>query len=75
MAVFEHDPKDGDKSKTFRDAFGPGQIETHIRQGIQTCWMFLPEGKRNIDEVERQVRRIVDRVFQNLRDNEKELSE
>jgi len=37
--------------------------------------MFLPEGKRNIDEVERQVRRIVDRVFQNLRDNEKELSE
>jgi hypothetical protein len=36
--------------------------------------MSLPANKRNIDEVEREMRRIVDRIFKNMRDDEKERS-
>jgi len=37
--------------------------------------MSLPANKRNIDEVEREVRRIVDRIFMNMREDEQQRSE
>jgi len=39
------------------------------------CWMSLPANKRNIDEEEREVRRIVDRIFKNMREDEQQRSE
>lgn len=53
---------------------GPGAIEHGLRQSIQACWMFLPADKRSVDEVERQVRRLIDRIFKNLRDDEQSFS-
>jgi hypothetical protein len=50
---------------------GPGHVDQAIRQAVQVCWMTLPKDKRNIDEVERQIRRLVDRALKDLReDNE-----
>lgn len=63
----ENDPE---KLKTL---LGPGAIENGLRQSIQVCWMFLPAEKRSVDEVERQVRRLIDRIFKNLRDDEQAL--
>ena len=46
--------------------FGPGHVDQTIRQAIQLCWMALPKNKRNVEEVDRQIRRLVERALQNL---------
>ena len=67
MAAFSHDdPEAADK---FRSMFGPNQVDEQIRQAIHVCWMLLPADKRNPDEVERQMRRIVDRALKDFRDD------
>ncbi len=67
MALFSgDDPNAGDN---FRKMFGPDQIDQQIRQAIRFCWMMLPDEKRSVDEVERQVRRIVDRALRDLRED------
>jgi hypothetical protein len=60
------DPNLPDK---FRKIFGPEPIDQQIRQVIQLCWMMLPEEKRSVDEVDRQIRRIVDRALHDLRED------
>lgn len=49
--------------------FGPGQVDQTIRQAIQVCWMALPKDKRNVEEVERQIRRVVERALEDLRED------
>jgi hypothetical protein len=49
--------------------FGPTQVDQAIRQAIQMCWMSLPESRKTADEVEQQVRRIVDRALKNFRED------
>ena len=53
----------------FAGLFGPGQVDQGIRQAIQICWMMLPTERRNVDNLEREVRRIVDRALKELRDD------
>jgi hypothetical protein len=60
-------PEDG-KGK-FAEFFGPGQVDHQIRQAIQMCWMMLPEDKRGPEEVEKQMRRILDRAIRDLRED------
>ncbi len=67
MAFFSAD--DPDLPDNFREMFGPEQIDQQIRQAIQFCWMALPEGKKNIDELERQIRRMVDRAIRDMRED------
>jgi len=67
MAVFN--PDDEGATDKMREMFGPGQIDHLIRQAIQFCWMGLPKEKRNVDELERQVRRIVDRALRDVRED------
>jgi hypothetical protein len=58
--------------KTFEQArlvFGPGQVDHFVRQAIQFCWMGLPKDKRNVDELEQQIRRIVDRALRDIRED------
>jgi hypothetical protein len=62
-------PDDPGAADKFRNMFGPGQIDQQIRQAIHFCWMTLPANKRNVDEVERQMRRILDRALKDLRDD------
>lgn len=49
--------------------FGPGQVDQTVRQAIHFCWMGLPRERKNMDELERQIRRIVDRALKDFRDD------
>lgn len=52
----------------FRGMMAP-HVDQQIRAAIQTCWMALPEGRRNVDEVEKEIRRIADRALRDLRED------
>lgn len=67
MAYF--DANDDDALDKMRDMFGPTQIDQQIRQAIHFCWMGLPKDKRNVDELERQIRRLVDRALGDVRED------
>jgi uncharacterized protein with von Willebrand factor type A (vWA) domain len=53
-------------AEQMREFLSPTQIDHFMRQAIQFCWMALPKEKRNVDEVERQIRRLVDRALHDL---------
>lgn len=69
MAMFLSPPEGGDAAERMADLFGPGQIDQTIRQAIQFCWMNLPKERRTSDELEQQIRRIVDRALKNFRED------
>lgn len=52
-----------------RAMFGPTAVDDAIRQAIHMCWMFLPEEKRNMQEVEQQIRRLLDRAIENAKED------
>jgi hypothetical protein len=58
-----------DAAEKMADFFGPGQIDQFIRQGVQFCWQALPKKRRNLDELDRQVRRIVERALKDFRED------
>ena len=58
-----------DAAEKMADFFGPGQVDQTIRQAIHFCWMALPKDRKNVDELERQVRRIVDRALKDFRED------
>lgn len=69
-----HDQSSGDDEqamKRMRDVLGPGHIDQSIRQAIQFCWMSLPPDRRAVDDLEKEVRRIVERALSNLREDAK----
>jgi anti-sigma factor ChrR (cupin superfamily) len=65
----EFDANDPDLSKKMRAMFGPGQLDQSIRHAIQMCWMMLPEDRKTIDELETQLRRVLERAFKDLRED------
>jgi hypothetical protein len=69
MVMEKFDPKDPDAMKRMRAFFSPQQVDQLIRQAIQFCWMSLPPDKQNVEEVEKQIRRIVDRALRDLRED------
>ena len=48
----------------------PAHVDESIRQAVQMCWMVLPPEKRTVEEVERQMRRLMDRALQNFREDQ-----
>ena len=60
---------DEDDLRKMRAFFGPQQVDTQIRQAIQFCWMALPDDRKNVDEVVKEIRRIVDRALDDLRED------
>jgi len=60
------DPESRDRIKAF---MGPGQVDQQIRQAIQLTWMILPDERKNVAEVERVIRQIVDRALKNFRED------
>jgi hypothetical protein len=69
MAMEQFDAKDPDAMKRMRAFFSPQQVDQQIRQAIQFCWMALPPEQQNVEEVEKQIRRIVDRALRDLRED------
>ena len=63
------DPDDPDQGKRMRSFFGPHHVDQQIRQAISMCWMALPPAKQNVEEVELQIRRIVERALRDLRED------
>jgi hypothetical protein len=51
------------------EMFGPGHVDQSVRSAIQACWMALPKERRNVEEVEKEIRRIVDRALSNFRED------
>jgi hypothetical protein len=66
-----NDENSEEQHKTMRDMFGPQSVDQAIRQAISTCWMVLPDDKKNVACVEAEIRRIVDRALENLREDSK----
>ncbi len=62
------DPTNPEPSDDFR-AFSVSAIDVSIRQAVGMCWTTLPKERRNPDEVETQIRRIVDRAIRDLRED------
>ena len=54
---------------TMAELWGPGQVDQTIRQAIQFCWMSLPKEKRTVDELEKQIRRLVERALKDYRED------
>lgn len=70
MVFQAFDPDDEESFDKMRDLFSPAQVDQSVRQALMLCWMMLPDDKRNIDELDQQFRRIVDRALQNLREDD-----
>ena len=51
------------------DFFSPAQVDQTIRQAVHFCWMVLPKDRRNADELEKQIRRIVERALKDFRED------
>jgi hypothetical protein len=69
MAAHQLDPNDPDAGNKLRAFFSPQQVDHQIRQAIQFCWMALPPEQQNVDGVEKQIRRLVDRALRDLRED------
>lgn len=72
--VFHMTEADGDPENSgemMRRMFGPQAVDNAIRQAISTCWMVLPDDKRTAENVEAEIRRLVDRALANFRDDAK----
>jgi hypothetical protein len=69
MSIEKIDPDDPKKMAHMRAFFGPHHVDSQVRQAIQTCWMILPQGRQNVDEVEKEIRRIVDRALRDLKED------
>ena len=59
---------EGDPEENMAALFGPAQVDHTIRQAIQFCWMALPKESRNPEEMERQIRRLVDRALRDFKE-------
>ena len=67
MALFpSDDPENRDRMRSF---MGPGQVGQQIRQAIPFAWMMLPDDRKNVAEVERVIREMVDRALKNYRED------
>jgi hypothetical protein len=69
MAMFPVNGPDPDEAKSMSEMFGPGQVDDQIRRAITFCWMMLPRDRKTVDELEKQIRRIVNRALKDLRED------
>ena len=58
-------------SKMMRSFHGPLAVDQALRSAVSVCWMMLPEDRKNPDALEREIRRLLDRVIANLREDTK----
>ena len=66
------DPKAAEKAaEAFGDLFGPGWIDQQIRRAIHYGWGSLPKKRRTIKELEKQIRRLVERALKDFREDRK----
>ena len=57
----------------FKEMFGPGMVDQMLRNAIQMVWVTLPKKRKKLDELEKEVRRLVDRALRDMREDEERL--
>jgi hypothetical protein len=67
MAYFNGGDPEG--AKNLRDMMGPHAVDQQIRQAVSMCWLLLPDGKKSIEAVEAEIRRLVDRALKDLKED------
>lgn len=65
----DHSGDAEDPARAHQQWMGPGQVDHMLRQAIEFCWMALPQDRRSVDEVESQMRRLMDRALKDLRED------
>jgi hypothetical protein len=58
-------------TKMMRSMQGPQAVDHALRAAVSVCWMMLPDDKKNVDAVDREIRRLVDRILADLREDAK----
>lgn len=71
VSSWSGDENPEESRRSIRDMMGPQAVDQAIRQAITTCWMMLPDDKKNVAEVESEIRRLVDRALQNMKEDER----
>ena len=67
VSAEDYDPE---QARTMmREMMGPQAVDQLIRQAISMCWMMLPAESKNVESVEREIRRVVDRALNNLKED------
>jgi hypothetical protein len=56
-------------AKAYHDMMGPQAVDQAVRQAITFCWMVLPQGRKSVEAVEAEIRRIVERALKDLRED------
>ena len=56
-------------AKMMRSMHGPQAVDQSLRQAVSICWMMLPDERKNVDAVERELRRLVDRIIADMRED------
>ena len=52
-------------------SFGSADLDKMIRGAVEACRTWLPPDRRTLDEAEKDVRRRFDRIFRDLREDER----
>ena len=66
--VFEEDTVDFSK---MTELMGPGMVDRELRQAMHLCWMSLPAERRTIDDLAKEMHRLLARAIENLREHER----
>jgi BMFP domain-containing protein YqiC len=61
------DPRD--MGEMMRSMCGPQAVDQAVRQAISMCWAMLPKERKTVQDVESEIRRLVDRALKNLRED------
>jgi hypothetical protein len=69
MTLERFDPEDRDVFERLRLMLSPQDVERQFRKAIQICWITMEPDKQNVQEVEKHVRRIVERALHDLRED------
>ncbi len=56
-------------TKMMRSMHGPLSVDNALRMAVNVCWMMLPDDKKTVDAVEREIRRLVDRILADFRED------
>jgi tyrosine-protein phosphatase YwqE len=70
-AIAKGDDDGENQMEKMLDFFGPGHVDQTVHTAIQACWRALPKERRTVEEVEKEIRRLVDRAISNLREDVK----
>ena len=63
------DSSDDEVWERTRAHLQPSQVDQSIRSAIQLCWMMIRPSERTPQELERQIRRILDRALKDIQED------